>query len=60
MSVDPKVLFSSVHMGGGAEGSVQGLTPACAQAETWLPKDRLVVTFETALGIQDICTGWKM
>lgn len=60
MSVDSKVLFHSVHMGGDAEGSVQGLTFACAQGGTWLPRGRPVVMFETALGIQDICTGWKI
>ena len=60
VSVDPKVLFSSVHIGGDAEGLVQGLTLACAQGGTWLPEDSPVVTFEIALGIQDIRTGWKI
>lgn len=30
------------------------------QGGTWLPRGRPVVMFETALGIQDICTGWKI
>lgn len=60
MTVDPKALFSSVYMGEDAEGSVQGLALACAQGGTWLRKDRPVVTFKTALGIQDICMWWKI